>query len=107
MKITETVIKRLRAMCAQHYVEFNKKGLLHGLRSTLGIDYHGAKRLSDLVEGTDIAIRQAGAKGPFICTLKLETLLALMQQSEPFALKVQQLSSPSENESKELSNVIR
>ena len=107
MKITETVFKRLRAVCAQHYVEFTKKGLLHGLRSTLGIDYHGAKRLTDLVEGTDIAIRQAGAKGEFYCVLPLTILLQLMQQSEPFAPKAQQLSSPSENESKELSNVTR
>lgn len=107
MKITETVFKRLRAICAQHYVEFSKKGLLHGLRISLGVDYHGAKRISDLVSETDIAIRQAGAKGEFYCVLPLKILLQLMQQSEPFAPKSQQPSSPSENEAKELLNVIR
>jgi hypothetical protein len=107
MKITETVFKRLRAVCAQHYVEFNKKGLLHGLRTTLGVDYHKSKRLTDMVSNTDIAIRQAGAKGEFYCVLPLKILLQLMQQSEPFAPKPQQFSSPSENESKELSNVTR
>jgi hypothetical protein len=103
MKTTDTVVRKLRALCAQHYVEFSKKGLLHGLRITLGVDYHGAKRISDLVSGTDIAIRQAGAKGEFYCVLPLKILLELMRVSEPFEPPApkEQICSPNENESKE------
>jgi hypothetical protein len=101
MKTTDTVIRKLRALCAQHYVEFNRKGFLHGLRITLGVEYHGGTRLVNLVEGTDIAIRQAGAKGKFIAVMPLEILLEALRVSEPFQPKPVSEVQPIQNKIKE------
>lgn len=88
MSTTNKLISRVRALAAANYVEFKhlvrtRKSWLHNYSVEIRNQFHGGNSLTKLCGENDLALVECGANGRIFAVIPYETLLSIMQQSEP------------------------
>jgi hypothetical protein len=88
MTATNKLITRVRALAAQNYVGFKhlvrtRKSWLHNYPVHIRNQFHGGNSITKLCEDCELALVECGANGRIFAVIPYETLLSIMQQSEP------------------------
>jgi hypothetical protein len=90
MTATNKLISCVRALAAQNYVGFKhlirtRKSWIHNYSVEIRNQFHGGNSLTKLCGDCDLALVECGANGRIFAVIPYETLLSIMQQSEPKA----------------------
>jgi hypothetical protein len=88
MTATNKLITRVRALAAAHYVGFKhlirtRQSWIHNYSVEIRNQFHGGKSLTKLCGDSDLALVECGTNGHIFAVIPYETLLFIMQQSEP------------------------
>ena len=88
MTATNKLITRVRALAAANYIGFKhlirtRQSWLHNYSVEIRNQFHGGNSLTKLCGNSDLALVECGANGRIFAVIPYETLLSVMQQSEP------------------------